>query len=129
VEPATAPPGFHLAGLGSHGLRGERRAWWTRPSHPGGQEHPVSNHRETIAAIAAAALLAACGGDEGGEIGDDVEQDVKVEGTEEVAGQEAVRLATTSDEPGTITFSDFDEDLQVEAPPEDEIVDLAALGG
>ncbi|MFP5320520.1 MAG: hypothetical protein ACLGIC_01590 [Acidimicrobiia bacterium] len=91
------------------------------------------------------------------EIGsdDDAEEEPVVEGTEDVDGQEAVRISSTTDEgdpvtawvatsephvilrievtegdePGTITFSEFDEELEIEAPPEDEVVDLAELGG
>lgn len=33
------------------------------------------------------------------------------------------------DEPGEFTFSDFDEPTDVQAPPADEVLDLAALGG
>jgi hypothetical protein len=33
------------------------------------------------------------------------------------------------DEPGTITFSEFDEELDVQAPAEDEVIDLEQLGG
>lgn len=89
------------------------------------------------------------------ELDSDEEEQVEVEGTEEVEGQQAVRLSSTSDEdepvtvwvavdephvilkmevtegdePGTFTFSDFDQELEVEAPPEDQVVDLAELGG
>lgn len=78
----------------------------------------------------------------------------EVLGVEEVDGRRAVRLAgetdsgdpvtvwiaieaphhivkmevTQGDEPGTITFSDFDEDFGIEAPPEDEVVDLENAG-
>jgi len=86
--------------------------------------------------------------------GDKEPEDTTVEGTEELDGREAVRLSSTSeddepvtlwvaadaphvilqmevtegDEPGRITFSDFDEDLALEAPPEDEVVDLGDIG-
>lgn len=85
--------------------------------------------------------------------GEDDPRDVEVEGTEQIDGQEAVRLATTTeegdpvtvwvaaedphvilqmevtqgDEPGTIRFSAFDEPLDVEAPPTAEVVDLSEL--
>lgn len=34
---------------------------------------------------------------------------------------------TDGAEPGTLTFSDFDEDLDLEAPADDDVVDLASL--
>ena len=83
----------------------------------------------------------------------DSNEKMEVEGTEEIDGEEAVVVNTTSkdgetvngwvatsdphyilqlevsegDEPGTLTFSDFDVDLALEPPAEDEIVDLASL--
>lgn len=35
---------------------------------------------------------------------------------------------TEGDEQGSVTFSDFDEEIEVEAPADDEVVDLNALG-
>lgn len=89
-----------------------------------------------------------------GDDGDD-EADAEVEGTEEIDGQEAVKLSTTSDEgdpvtvwvaaesphvilrmevtegeePGVMRFSEFDEPIDVEAPSGDDVVDLSELGG
>jgi hypothetical protein len=105
---------------------------------------------ELFAGADAAATLA----DQLDELDSDDDEEVEVEGTEEVGGQQAVRLASTSDddepvtvwvavdephvilkmevtegdEPGAFTFSDFDEELAVEAPPADEVVDLDELG-
>jgi hypothetical protein len=79
----------------------------------------------------------------------------EVGGTREVAGQEAVEVSTESDEgdpltvwiavddphrilemevtqgeePGTITFSGFDAELDVQAPADDEVIDLDQLSG
>lgn len=70
-------------------------------------------------------------------------------GDAEVDGEDAVRLTSTgessttiyvaTDEPhrllkiesqtGALTFSGFDEDVTVEAPPEDEVVDLTGASG
>jgi hypothetical protein len=89
------------------------------------------------------------------QMGDD-EDDSKAEneGTEDVDGTEAVKVAGETDdgdpvtvwvkvdephhilkmavdqgdEPGEIVFSDFDEELDVEAPAEDEVIDLEQLG-
>jgi hypothetical protein len=86
----------------------------------------------------------------------DDEDDSKAEtqGTEDVDGTEAVKVTGETDEgdpvtvwvavdephyilkmqvdqgsePGEITFSEFDEELSVEAPAEDEVIDLAQLG-
>jgi hypothetical protein len=89
------------------------------------------------------------------EMGSDENAEAEVGGTQEVAGQEAVEVITESDEgdpvsvwiatddphhilqmevtqgdePGTITFSEFDEELDVQAPAEDEVVDLDQLNG
>ena len=89
------------------------------------------------------------------EMGGDDEAEGKVGETREVAGQEAVEVTTETDEgdpltvwvatedphhvlemevdqgeePGTITFSKFDEELEVQAPAEDAVVDLEQLGG
>ena len=89
------------------------------------------------------------------EMGEDDGDKMEVGETEDVDGQEAVMIDTESDEgdpltvwvavddphyvlkmqvtegdePGTITFSDFDEELDVEAPSADEAVDLNQLGG
>ena len=35
---------------------------------------------------------------------------------------------TEGEEQGSVTFSDFDEDVDVEAPADDEVVDLNSLG-
>jgi hypothetical protein len=92
-------------------------------------------------------LLSEMGGDDdaAGEVGE----------TREVAGQEAVEISTetdegdpltvwiavddphhilemevtTGDEPGTISFSGFDEELDVQAPAADEVIDLDQLNG
>jgi hypothetical protein len=76
-----------------------------------------------------------------------------VEGTEQVDGQDAVKVSTSTnegdpltvwiatssphhilqmevtegDEPGLITFSEFDEGIGVEPPPEDEVIDFSEL--
>ena len=89
------------------------------------------------------------------EMGDENEGDGEVGETEEVDGQDAVTVDTETDEgdplrvwvavdephhvlqlevteggePGTITFSDFDKDLEIAAPSEDEVIDLSQLGG
>jgi hypothetical protein len=88
-------------------------------------------------------------------MGDD-EDDSKAEneGTEDVDGTEAVKVTGETDEgdpvtvwvkvdephyilkmevdqgeePGEIVFSEFDEELEVEAPAEDEVIDLEQLG-
>lgn len=36
---------------------------------------------------------------------------------------------TQGDEPGTITFSEFDEDFEVQPPADDEVVDFSQMGG
>jgi hypothetical protein len=36
---------------------------------------------------------------------------------------------TQGEEPGTITFSSFDEELDVQAPADDEVIDLDQLQG
>jgi hypothetical protein len=87
---------------------------------------------------------------------DESDDDKKVEKgeTEEVDGQEAIIIegesdegdpikawiatddphyilkmeVTSGDEPGEISFSDFDEDLDIEAPADDEVIDLNNLG-
>jgi hypothetical protein len=90
-------------------------------------------------------LLSDLGGEDAGK--------AEVEGTEEVEGQETVKVSTETDEgdpltvwistddphhilkmevtegeePGTITLSEFDEDIDVEAPSEDEVIDLEQL--
>jgi len=87
-------------------------------------------------------------------VDDDDESKGENEGTEDVDGTEAVKVTgetdegdpvtvwvatdephyilkmevDTGEEPGTITFSDFDEELTVEAPAEDEVIDLDELG-
>ena len=84
---------------------------------------------------------------------DTEEEKVEVAGTEEVDGQEAVIVESTSDEgdpvkawvaaedphhilqievdtgkePGRLTFSDFDADLDLEAPASDDVFDLNAF--
>lgn len=85
------------------------------------------------------------------DIGDGPESDTSTEGeTEEVDGQDTVIVNSTSDsgdpvkawiatddphhilkmqvtqgdEPGTITFSDFDADLEIEAPADEDTIDL-----
>ncbi len=91
--------------------------------------------------------------DMGGEEKDDEKAEVK--GTEEVDGTETVQVSTVTDkgdpltmwvatdaphhvlkmevtegeEPGVITFSDFDEEVDVEKPADDEVVDLNQAGG
>ena len=77
----------------------------------------------------------------------------RVQGTEDIEGVETVRIATTTDQGspltvwvstddphvvlrmgvprgkdrGTLTFADFDEELDVEAPPDDEVIDVRKL--
>lgn len=89
------------------------------------------------------------------ELGADDEEKGEVDGTEEVDGKETVRVLSETDEgdpltiwvtvddphlilkmevtegeePGTITFSEFDEELDIEAPAEDDVVDLEQMGG
>ena len=89
------------------------------------------------------------------EMGGDDEAKGEVGETKEVAGQEAVEVSTETDEgdpltvwvatedphhilemevsqgeePGTITFSKFDEELDVQVPAEDEVIDLDQLSG
>jgi hypothetical protein len=89
------------------------------------------------------------------EMGGDDEADAEAGETKEVAGQDAVEVTTETDEgdpvtiwvatedphhilemevdqgeePGTITFSKFDDELDVQAPAEDEVIDLEQLGG
>lgn len=84
---------------------------------------------------------------------DDSEEKVEVAGTEEVEGQEAVVVDSTSsdgeavkawvatadphhilqlqvdegDEPGQLNFSDFDAELDLEAPASDEVFDLSTF--
>jgi hypothetical protein len=79
----------------------------------------------------------------------DGEDDFEKDGTDEVDGEEAVKLAgvdatayIAADEPhyilmlegteegeeGTVTFSEFDEEIDVEAPAADEVVNLDELG-
>ncbi len=91
--------------------------------------------------------------DDLGDDGEDKKADVGE--TEEVDGQEAVVLDSETDdgdplkawvatdephyilkmevtegkEPGTISFSDFDKDLDVQPPADDEVVDLSTMGG
>ena len=36
---------------------------------------------------------------------------------------------TQGDQPGTITFSDFDKSVTIQAPPSDQVIDLSKLGG
>jgi hypothetical protein len=81
------------------------------------------------------------------------ESDTEVAGTEDVDGAEAVKLTFSNDdgdgtayiladephyiakfevegdEPGTVTFSEFDEDVEAEAPDDDDVVDLADFQG
>lgn len=82
------------------------------------------------------------------------ESDTKVEGTEEVDGEDAVKITFKNDDgdgtayiltddphyiakfeveggdsPGTVTFDEFDEDVDVESPADDEVVDLADFQG
>ena len=79
---------------------------------------------------------------------------IETSGTEEVGGQEAVVLTTeedgetakawvatdsphyflqlevaSGDEPGLLTFSDFDQDLGIEAPAKGEVIDLNQMTG
>ena len=94
-------------------------------------------------------LLKELGGDE-----DDTKA-TKQEDTEEIDGQEAVVLdsetddgdpltawvsvddphyilqmeVTEGEEPGKVTFSEFDEDVSIEAPAEDETIDLSQMAG
>jgi hypothetical protein len=89
------------------------------------------------------------------EMGSDEDAEGEVGATEDVGGQEAVEVVTESEEgdpvsawvatddphrilrmevtqggePGTITFSAFDEELEIQAPAEDEVIDLDQLGG
>lgn len=88
------------------------------------------------------------------DMGGEEDAKAEVEGTEEVDGEETVQVATETDEgdpltvwvttdephhilkmevtegeePGTITMSDFDEEIDVTAPAKDEVVDLEQLG-
>jgi hypothetical protein len=86
------------------------------------------------------------------EMNDDEDDgDAEVKGTGEVDGRETVEVSFTSDDgnPGTmhiaadephyvvkfdvptegaVTFSEFDEDVEVEKPAEDEVFDLSQLG-
>jgi hypothetical protein len=89
------------------------------------------------------------------QMGDDEDDDkAEVEGTEDVDGTEAVKVTGETDEgdpvtvwvaveephhilkmevdqgdePGEIVFSEFDEELSVEAPADDEVIDLDKLG-
>ncbi|MFC6285509.1 hypothetical protein ACFP3Q_06210 [Nocardioides sp. GCM10027113] len=57
--------------------------------------------------------------------GDPVKAWVAVDGEHYILKMEVEQ----GDEPGTITFSEFDEELEVEAPPEEEVIDLAQLAG
>lgn len=81
------------------------------------------------------------------------ENDPEVVGVEELDGEEVVKLTFTNDDgdgtvyvltegehyiarfslegdnPGTVTFSDFDEAVEVETPGDDEVVDLAEFTG
>ena len=89
------------------------------------------------------------------ELDSDSEEPIEKGETEDVAGQEAVVLTTegddgepvkawvatesphyflqmevsSGDEPGQLTFSDFDEDFGIKAPPADEVVDLSQAAG
>jgi hypothetical protein len=36
---------------------------------------------------------------------------------------------TQGDQPATITFSDFDESVTIQAPASDQVIDLSKLGG
>lgn len=84
---------------------------------------------------------------------DDSDEKIEVGGTEDVDGQEAVTVESTSDdgepvtswvatadphhilqvevdqgdEPGQVTFSDFDAELDLEAPASDEVFDLSTF--
>lgn len=88
------------------------------------------------------------------DLGSEDEEEGEVAGTEDVDGQEAVEVrsetdegdpltvwvatedphhilkmeVTEGDEPGTIRFSDFNEDVDAEAPADDEVVDFNQLG-
>jgi len=88
-------------------------------------------------------------------LGADDETEGEVDGTEDVDGQETVKVLSETDEgdpltiwvtvddphlivkmevtegeePGTITFTEFDEEPDVEAPAEDDVVDLDQMGG
>jgi hypothetical protein len=89
------------------------------------------------------------------QLGDDEDEGkAETDGTEDVDGTEAVKVTGETDEgdpvtvwvkvdephhilkmevdqgdePGTITFSEFDEELEVEAPGDDEVIDLEQLG-
>lgn len=85
---------------------------------------------------------------------DDGDQPATKGETEEVDGQDAIVIESeTSDgdplkgwvavdgehyilkmevdqgaEPGTITFSDFDEEVDIQAPPEDDVIDFSEMG-
>jgi len=87
------------------------------------------------------------------QIGDDQEETSKKGETEDVADQEAIKLTRDNDEggtttvwvavddphhilkvereggdsPGTITFSEFDEDASIEAPADDETITIEEL--
>lgn len=89
------------------------------------------------------------------DLNSDEDDPGEVEGTEELDGEDVVVINTETDEgdpltvyvrtdephyllkmevsegeePGQFTFADFDEELDVQAPPEDEVVDLNQLGG
>jgi hypothetical protein len=81
---------------------------------------------------------------------DDEDSEYKTVGTDELDGREVVKVANTSaegtstgyvvvdephyllkvertegDQPGKIEFSDFDEEFDVEAPADDEVIDLS----
>lgn len=79
---------------------------------------------------------------EKGEVGDvDGEEAVALTTEDEDGGTTTAWVATGEDhyilklekeggdEPGSLTISDFNETVEVEAPPEDEVVDLSTLGG
>jgi hypothetical protein len=81
------------------------------------------------------------------------EGDPQVAGVEDLDGEEVVKLTFTNDDgegtvfvrtegehyiarfvvegedPGTVTFSEFDEDVEVETPADDEVVDLVDFEG
>ncbi len=85
---------------------------------------------------------------------DDDQSTYSVDGTDELDGDEVVRVEnedpeegtstgyilvdephylvkiekTEGEDTGSVTFSEFDEEFDVEAPAEDEVVDLEALG-
>lgn len=89
------------------------------------------------------------------ELDSDSKQQIEKGETEDVGGQEAIVLTTESDdgelvkawiatdsphyflqmevtsgdEPGQLTFTDFDEDFAIEAPPAQEVVDLNQMAG